>query len=79
VKNTGNDTPAVAITRQVWSMSEFGRVAARIPSGTAISTDTINPSRVSSAEAGRRVLISCPTGCPVVSELPRSPCARSST
>jgi hypothetical protein len=77
VKNTGSDTPAVAITRQAWSRIEFGRVAARMPSGIAIAIDTISPSKVSSAEAGRRVLISCPTGWPVVSELPRSPRARS--
>jgi hypothetical protein len=37
---------------------EFGRVAAKIPSGTAIDTATISPSNVSSAEAGSRVLIS---------------------
>ena len=79
MKNTGSDTPAVATTRQTWSMMELGRVAARIPSGTAIAIDTISPSRVSSAEAGRRVLISYPTGCPVVSELPRSPRAKSPT
>ena len=79
MKNTGNDTPAVATTRQAWSMIEFGRVAARMPSGTAISIDTISPSKVSSAEAGSLVLISRPTGCPVVSELPRSPRARSPT
>ena len=44
-----------------------------MPSGTAISIDTIRPSSVSSADAGRRFVISVATGWPVVSELPRSP------
>jgi hypothetical protein len=56
-----------------------GRVAARTPSGTAIAMETMRPSSVSSAEAGRRFLISAVTGWPVVSELPRSPRMRSST
>ena len=77
MKNTGSDTPAVATTRQAWSTSEPGRVAARMPSGTAIAIEKIRPSSVSSAEAGRRVLISVATGWPVVSETPRSPRARS--
>ena len=55
MKNTGSDTPAVATTRQAWSMIEPGRVAARMPSGTAISIETMRPSSVSSADAGRRV------------------------
>ena len=54
MKNTGSDTPAVATTRQAWSISEPGLVAARMPSGTAISIETISPSSVSSAEAGSR-------------------------
>ena len=60
-------------------MSEPGRVAAMMPSGTAIAIETIRPSSVSSAEAGSRVRISVATGWPVVSEVPRSPRARSST
>ena len=55
MKNTGSDTPAVATTRQAWSMSESGLVAAKMPSGTAIAIETISPSSVSSAEAGSRV------------------------
>ena len=43
-------------------MIEPGFVAARMPSGTAIDIDTIRPSSVSSAEAGRRVRISAATG-----------------
>src|SRR5437588_2032976 len=50
-----------------------------MPSGSAIATDTISPSSVSSAEAGRRLRISVTTGWPVVSDWPRSPFARSPT
>jgi len=39
VKNTGSETPAVEMTRQAWSMSDPGRVAARTPSGTAIAME----------------------------------------
>src|SRR5437588_490447 len=46
-------------------MIESGFVAAKMPSGSAIATDTISPSSVSSAEAGRRLRISAST--------PRSP------
>jgi hypothetical protein len=76
VKNTGSDTPAVAMMRQAWSTIEPGRIAAMMPSGIAAAIATMRPSRVSSAEAGRRVLISVATGWPVVSETPRSPRAR---
>jgi hypothetical protein len=43
----------------------------------AMTTETIRPSKVNSAEAGRRLRISVATGWPVVSELPKSPRARS--
>ena len=79
MKNTGSETPAVVTTRQVWSTHEFGFTAAKMPSGIAIATDTIRPSSVSSAEAGRRLRISVTTGWPVVSDWPRSPFARSPT
>ena len=36
-------------------MSEFGFVAARMPSGTAITIETMRPSSVNSADAGKHV------------------------
>jgi len=69
--------PAVVVTRQRWSIHEPGRVAASTPSGSAITTEITSPSSVNSAEAGRRLRISVATGWPVVSELPKSPWARS--
>ena len=80
MKNTGSDTPAVATTRQAWSISEPGRVAARMPSGTAIAIDTIKAEQ-RELGGGRqpRPDLGRPTGWPVVSELPRSPRAEIAT
>ena len=79
MKKVGSDTPAVVTMRQAWSTSEPGRIAAAMPSGTAIATERNSASNVSSADAGSRVSSSVMTGWPVVSEVPRSPCARRST
>ena len=69
----------VLTMRHRWSIQAPGRVAAAIPSGTAIATASRRPSRVSSADAGNRVSSSSATGWPVLSEVPSSPCARSLT
>ena len=79
MKNTGSETPAVATTLHVWSIQEPCFTAAKIPSGTAMTMDRISPNSVSSADAGRRLVISVATGRPVDSELPKLPCARSLT
>ena len=77
MKNTGSDTPAVVTMRQRWSIQVPCFTAASTPKGMAMPTARIRANRVSSAEAGRRVAISVTTGWPVLSELPRLPCARS--
>jgi hypothetical protein len=77
VKNTGRDTPAVLMMRHTWSIHAPGRFAAAMPSGIAIATASRSPSKVSSAEAGNRVSSFSATGWPVLSEVPRSPRARS--
>ena len=77
MKKTGSDTPAVVTIRQAWSTNEPGRIAAVMPSGSAIATESVSAHSVSSADAGSRVTNSVSTGCPVLSEVPRSPCASS--
>ncbi len=75
MKKIGKETPAVVTIRQTWSIHEPGCIAAVMPSGSAIATDSVSAHRVSSADAGSRVINSLSTGWPVLSEVPRSPCA----
>src|SRR5438105_6538360 len=58
---------------------EPGRVADSTPSGRATDTARSNPHTVSSSDAGSRPTRSATTGCPAVSERPRSPRPRSRT
>ena len=50
MKNTGSETPAVATTRQVWSIHEPCFTAARMPSGMAI---TIGDDQAEQRQLGR--------------------------
>ncbi len=77
MKKIGKETPAVVTIRQTWSIHDPGRIAAVMPSGSAIAIDKKSAHSVSSADAGSRVINSLSTGCPVLSEVPRSPCASS--
>ena len=73
MKKVGSETPIVTMKRQRWSMKLSGRVAASMPSGTAMPIETSSAERVSSSEAGSRVMISWLTLWPVEIAWPRLP------
>jgi hypothetical protein len=79
VKKVGSDTPAVVTTRHSWSIQLPGRVAAITPSGSATAQASAGPAAPARATPAAAASSSCSTGCPVVSEVPKSPRSQAPT
>ncbi len=61
------------------SKSDRGRSAERIPTGSAISSQTITPPKTSEAVTGAALRISVETGVARTNDRPRSPWGRTKT
>ena len=72
-QNTGNEMPSSPTTMVATSTKLPARRAAVMPSGTPSTTAMNRPLAASAAELGRLSRISSSAGCPVTTDLPRSP------
>ena len=73
VQKIGIECPSSVTTRTMWSVGLFFRTAAQTPSGMPSPAPNRIAKVASSIVAGITAAMSSATGCPVRSEVPKSP------
>ena len=73
VQKIGIECPSSVTTRTMWSVGLFFRTAAQTPSGMPSPAPNRMAKVASSIVAGITAAMSSATGCPVRSEVPKSP------
>jgi len=79
VKKTGEEAPMSEKIVATVSIQEFRYIAARIPSGIAISSEIMKLIVASCSVIGSRSMMSFRTSCRCRNDRPRFPCSRSTT
>ena len=74
VKKVGSEKPMKASVLAIWSKSEYGRVAAYTPTGSAMSSASTCEEPMISSVTGMRCRISVSTSTRLAKEKPQLPC-----